>query len=55
MGELTLEQINKLVKNFYTRIKNDELLGPIFNDIAEINWDEHIDLLTQFCLLPDIF
>lgn len=48
MSELNQEQIQQLVKNFYAKVQNDEILGLIFNDIAKVNWDKHIPLLTQF-------
>ncbi len=41
--------INTLVNAFYSKIRNDELLGPIFNShISEGKWGEHIIKLTDF-------
>jgi hemoglobin len=40
--------IENLITNFYEQIKQDELLGPIFNDVAKVNWEEHIPLLVNF-------
>ena len=48
MSELTQEHIEKLVTHFYNRIQEDALLGPIFNDIAQVDWIHHIPLLCQF-------
>ncbi len=48
MSELTKKHIEKLVKHFYLRVQKDELLGPIFNDMAQVDWDHHIKLLSQF-------
>ncbi|MBY0378741.1 MAG: group III truncated hemoglobin [Gammaproteobacteria bacterium] len=48
MGELTQKQLQKLVRNFYTRVQKDEVLGYIFNDVAKVDWDKHISLLAQF-------
>ena len=48
MVELTKEHIEKLVTHFYLRVQKDPLLGPIFNDIAQVDWEHHIKLLSQF-------
>lgn len=41
--------VNFLVGSFYTKIRRDELLGPIFNKhITEEQWPEHIEKLTDF-------
>jgi hemoglobin len=48
MTELTKTHIEKLVTHFYLRAQQDELLGPIFNEIAHVDWDHHIPLLCQF-------
>ena len=41
-------QIAELMKNFYSQVTQDELLGKIFNDVAHVNWESHIPLITQF-------
>ncbi|KTD40318.1 group III truncated hemoglobin [Legionella parisiensis] len=48
MTELNKTHIEKLVTHFYQKVQQDEILGPIFNDTAQIDWDEHIPLLCQF-------
>lgn len=48
MTPLTEELIKKLVINFYQKIQQDEILGPIFNDIAKVDWNHHIPLICQF-------
>jgi hemoglobin len=40
--------IRKFVDAFYADVQRDDLLGPIFNDVAKVNWDEHLPLLYQF-------
>jgi hemoglobin len=35
-GLSTEADIVKLVDTFYTRVNNDALLGPIFNDVARL-------------------
>jgi hemoglobin len=34
--------IERLVNAFYERVQEDEMLGFIFNDIARIDWAEHL-------------
>lgn len=48
MTELTKEHIKKLVTHFYKKVQEDELLSPIFNDIAKVDWTHHIPLICQF-------
>lgn len=39
--------IRRLVETFYSRVRQDAQLGPIFE--ARVgNWDEHFDMLTEF-------
>ena len=40
--------IKTLVHAFYDKVNRDELLSPIFNDVAKVNWDEHLPLLCRF-------
>ena len=43
------QEISILVNTFYTKIRNNETLGPIFNNrIPADKWPEHIDKLTDF-------
>ena len=44
----TRAQIHDLVVHFYREVVFDELLGPIFDDIAEVDWAEHIPKLIDF-------
>jgi len=41
-------EIAALVRRFYSRVSEDDLLGPIFNDVAEVDWSEHLPKLTAF-------
>lgn len=42
-------EISLLVNSFYTKVRKDELLGPIFNrHIAEEQWPAHLEKLTDF-------
>ncbi|MCB1212542.1 MAG: group III truncated hemoglobin, partial [Verrucomicrobiales bacterium] len=40
--------IIRLVDTFYERIRKDEKLGPIFNDIAKVNWATHLPKMYDF-------
>lgn len=42
------EDIILLVDTFYDRIRRDDLLGTIFNDIARVNWDTHLPKMYDF-------
>lgn len=39
--------INQLVETFYTKVRADEMLGPIFNQII-LDWPAHLERLTDF-------
>ncbi|HMO63410.1 MAG TPA: group III truncated hemoglobin [Ferruginibacter sp.] len=40
--------IEQLLITFYSKVKTDEKIGFIFNDIAKVNWEEHIPVITDF-------
>lgn len=44
----TPEDIKLLVDSFYAKVRVDPLIGPIFNDVAQVNWDEHLPKLYGF-------
>jgi len=41
------EDIARLVNNFYSKVREEKLLGPIFNTVIK-DWEVHLDLLTDF-------
>ena len=41
-------QIHDLVVTFYRDVAADDLLGPVFIDVAEVDWSEHIPKLIDF-------
>lgn len=43
----TREDVNLLVTSFYDKIRQDNLLGPIFNGIIK-DWNTHLEHLTDF-------
>ncbi|MGZ8898968.1 MAG: group III truncated hemoglobin [Limisphaerales bacterium] len=49
MNDIRTEQdIKALVDSFYDRVNRDEILGPIFNDIAKVDWDHHLPTMYAF-------
>jgi hemoglobin len=44
----TAEDIRTLVDAFYRRVTADELLAPIFNDVAQVDWAHHLPVMYRF-------
>jgi hemoglobin len=42
------EEVAELVRQFYGAVAQDDLLGPIFNDVAQVDWAAHLPKLTLF-------
>jgi len=40
--------IERLVDTFYEHVRNDEQLGPIFNEVARVNWATHLPKMYAF-------
>lgn len=45
---ITREQISQLVDFFYGKIREEERLGPIFNQRIGNEWPEHLDKMKSF-------
>jgi hemoglobin len=43
-----IEDIKLLVDTFYTRIRENELLGPIFNEHIQDRWTTHLNTMYSF-------
>ena len=43
----TEQEVSTLVHRFYDRIRDDELLGPVFNTHIQ-DWDQHLDVMVRF-------
>ena len=41
------DDVSKIVRNFYAKVRTDETLAPIFNGIIK-DWEEHLEKLTDF-------
>lgn len=44
----TSDDIRRLVDTFYARVRADNLLGLIFDDIAGVDWDAHLPVMYSF-------
>jgi len=40
--------IELLVRRFYDKVKSDDTIGYIFNDIAKVNWEKHLPVMFDF-------
>ena len=46
-GGLTGAVIDRVIKAFYLEVRQDALLGPVFNEIVE-DWDAHVEKVSAF-------
>jgi len=44
---ITEKQLEQLVDRFYAKVREDEVLGPVFNG-AIADWPEHLEKLSAF-------
>lgn len=44
----TEADIKSLVDSFYQKVNADELLSPIFNGVARVDWAEHLPTMYRF-------
>lgn len=42
------EEIAEMVRRFYADVTQDDVLGPMFNDVAQVDWSEHLPKLAAF-------
>jgi len=42
------EDIRLLVESFYAKVKQDEIIGDIFNNTLFFSWDTHIPIMIDF-------
>lgn len=40
--------IELLLNSFYEKVRKDDTIGFIFNDIAKVNWEHHIPIICDF-------
>ena len=44
----TPEEIAEMVRRFYADVAQDDVLGPMFNEVAKVDWSVHIPKLAAF-------
>jgi hemoglobin len=48
-GDLdTAGEIAEMVRRFYADVAQDDVLGPMFNEVAKVDWSDHLPKLTAF-------
>lgn len=45
---LSLDDIKSLVDTFYYKVREDKLLGPVFNNVIQDRWPEHLEKMYRF-------
>ena len=41
-------EIRRKVHTFYARVRDDDLLGPVFEERIGTDWDAHLDRMVDF-------
>ena len=44
----TIEDIKLLVDTFYQKVRENEMLSPIFNSIIQDRWPQHLEKMYTF-------
>jgi hemoglobin len=42
------DDVKQLIDAFYGKVKEDEIIGYIFNDIAKVDWPHHLPKMYAF-------
>jgi hemoglobin len=40
--------IELLIRSFYEKVKSNEKIGYIFNDVAKVDWEHHLPIMYDF-------
>lgn len=49
MNDITsADDIKLLIDSFYAKVKQDDVIGYIFNDVANVDWDHHLPRMYAF-------
>jgi len=40
--------IKRLIDSFYDKVKQDDTIGYIFNDVAKVDWEHHLPIMYDF-------
>lgn len=44
----TRADIQLLIDSFYEKVRKDDVIGYIFNNIAKVDWDHHLPIMYAF-------
>jgi hemoglobin len=44
----TRHHIERLINRFYEQVRSDDLIGFLFNDVAQVNWEKHLPRMYDF-------
>lgn len=44
----TMKDVKQLVDRFYDKVNQDQLLSPVFNEIAQVDWQKHLPIMYNF-------
>ena len=44
----TPADIRLLIDTFYTKVQADDLIGYLFNDVAQVDWPHHLPVMYAF-------
>ena len=44
----SIEDIKLMVDSFYDKMNQDDLLSPVFNEHAKIDWETHLPKMYNF-------
>jgi len=44
----TTDDVRTLVDSFYAKVGRDDLLAPVFNDFAHVDWVTHLPIMYRF-------
>lgn len=42
------EDVLEVMTRFYGKVAQDDLIGPMYNDVAKVDWSEHIPKTARF-------
>ncbi len=43
-----LSDVQLLVDTFYSKVRHDELIGPVFQKVVKENWQPHLEKMYRF-------
>ncbi len=44
----TLDDVKQLVNTFYTKVREDDMLAPLFNERIQDRWSQHLEKMYRF-------